>query len=73
MSTMSKKAPPPPLEDHSHEPEDVRILLRVPDKTLVAAIDEYARRLRRSRNMALILLLEEAMRRENLWPAADAD
>jgi hypothetical protein len=41
---------------------------RPEDKRLLLALDIYAKRIRRSRNMAMNLLLEEAMQREGLWP-----
>lgn len=41
---------------------------RVPDPRLLGAVQAYADRHRRSRNMAIILLLEKALRDEGLWP-----
>jgi hypothetical protein len=49
----------------------VQIPLRLPDSRLVDALDEYAEQIRRSRNMAIVLLLEEAMKTAGLWPPPD--
>ncbi len=44
---------------------------RPDDPRLLDVLDVYAKRIRRSRNMAINLLLEEAMQREGLWPPAE--
>jgi hypothetical protein len=44
---------------------------RPDDPRLLDALDVYAQRIRRSRNMAMNLLLEAAMEQEGLWPPAD--
>ncbi len=64
MAAMAKKKP----KTDQPTPEPGRTPLRVDDKRLFDSLDAYARRLRRSRNMAIQLLLEEAMTREGLWP-----
>jgi hypothetical protein len=47
--------------------------LRLPDGRLADALDEHARRSKRSRNMAIVVILEDAMRAEGLWPPAEDD
>lgn len=59
---MSKKKPV--VDAH----KGIQIPFRVGDEQLVAAIETYADRTRRSRNMAIVLLLEEALARHGLWP-----
>ena len=55
--TLERKATSTPFR-----PEDMRLL---------DALDVYAKRIRRSRNMAINLLLEAAMEKEGLWPPAE--
>jgi hypothetical protein len=45
-----------------------QIPFRVDDDRLVEALEAYAARIRRSRNMAIVLLLEEALKAHDLWP-----
>lgn len=68
MLTMPKKKPHP-----EPEPQSATTPFRPPDARLIVQLDEYARRIRRSRNMAMVILLEEALGREGLWPPPDAD
>lgn len=44
---------------------------RPDDPRLLKAIDEYARSVRRSRNMAMVLLLEQALAAHQLWPPSE--
>lgn len=69
MSLMAEKKPKPsPIV-----PVATQHSLRVDDGRLLEALDVYAKRIRRSRNMAIQLLLEKAMEQEGLWPpVADA-
>jgi hypothetical protein len=46
----------------------VQVPFRVDDVRLVEALDACADRERRSRNMTIILLLEEALTARGLWP-----
>ena len=46
---------------------------RFEDSRLLNALDVYAKRTRRSRNKAVEVLLEEAMRQEGLWPPPEAE
>jgi hypothetical protein len=57
QATQERKAASTPFR-----PEDPRLL---------DALDAYAKRIRRSRNMAINLLLEAAMENEGLWPPAE--
>jgi hypothetical protein len=57
QATADRKATSTPFR-----PEDVR---------LFDALDAYAKSIRRSRNMAMNLLLEAAMEKEGLWPPAE--
>ena len=41
---------------------------RVEDVRLVEALDRYADSVRRSRNMAIVLLLEQALTEAGFWP-----
>jgi hypothetical protein len=45
---------------------------RPEDPRLLDALEVYAARIRRSRNMAINLLLEDAMTKEGLWPPAES-
>jgi hypothetical protein len=45
-----------------------QIPFRVEDEQLVAALDNYAKSVRRSRNMAIVILLEEALALHGFWP-----
>lgn len=53
-----------PASSVSFRPEDPR---------LFKALDVYAKRMHRSRNMVMYLLLLEAMQREGLWPPPPDD
>jgi hypothetical protein len=46
----------------------IQVPFRVEDALLVKALDDYADSVRRSRNMAIILLLEEALKQKGFWP-----
>ncbi len=73
MPFVSRKKPPSdPLNEPAEMPPD-SLLVRLPDSRLAVVLDEYARRTRRSRNLAIVVLLEEAMQREGLWPPGSAD
>lgn len=65
----AKKRGKKPVTDDRHK--GLQVPFRVDDPRLVAALDKYADRTRRSRNMAIIVLLEDALRAENLWPPVD--
>lgn len=68
MSGMAKKkAVPAPADD----PKWQQINLRIDDPKLLEAIDAWADKHRRSRNMAMILLLERQLANEGVWPPAD--
>jgi hypothetical protein len=60
------------VQDPETEAIPVRKTLSTPfrpdDPRLLDVLDVYAQRIRRSRNMAMNLLLEAAMEREGLWP-----
>jgi hypothetical protein len=45
-----------------------RVPFRVDDPRLVEALDRYADSTRRSRNMAIIVLLEQALTEAGFWP-----
>lgn len=61
------------LSPSSPLPEEGQTPLRVPDVRLLEALDVYAKRVKRSRNMAIVFLLEQAMTAEQLWPPPPAD
>ncbi len=67
MLTMSKKKPKPEPVDTSQEPV-TQVLFRSDDDRLFATVDIVARSLRQSRNMALNILVEEALAARKLWP-----
>jgi hypothetical protein len=71
MPVMAKKKANSNPHPDDHPAADkaglVNILLRGLDPSLVAALDAYAERNRRSRNVSVIILLEEAMRKQGLW------
>jgi hypothetical protein len=62
MPVMSKKKP----AGDAHK--GIQVPFRVGDERLIAALEVYAQRTRRSRNMTIVLLLEEALTRHGLWP-----
>lgn len=66
MAVMA--APKPKTDESSKEPVPGRTPLRVDDARLLDALDTFAKRQRRSRNMALQIILEEKMEAEGLWP-----
>ncbi len=65
MLNVAKKAPPP---EQTPEPEAGKFLLRPPDPALLKAIKAYSKRERRSMNMAIVMLLEQALAAHGLWP-----
>ncbi len=46
----------------------MQVPFRVDDPRLVEALDDYAESIRRSRNMTIILLLEQALETVGYWP-----
>jgi hypothetical protein len=50
----------------------LQVPFRVDDPRLVAALDDYAASIRRSRNMAIVLLLEDALSRIGRWPPGES-
>lgn len=46
----------------------MQVPFRVDDPQLIEALDAYAAGQRRSRNMAIVLLLEEGLERAGFWP-----
>jgi hypothetical protein len=83
MPGMSKKKPTSKGRKPTHKKEPnvqatqerkaASTPFRPEDPRLLDALDVYAKRIRRSRNMAINLLLEEAMEREKLWPPPEAE
>jgi hypothetical protein len=69
MLGMKEKKKSVPSGDKQAEP--TVFPLRLPDSRLADALDEHARRSKRSRNMAIVVILEEAMRSAGLWPPND--
>lgn len=61
MLGMAKKKKP----DAHKAPQ---VPFRPDDPRLVAALDAYAKSIRRSRNMAINLLLEKGLEAEGFWP-----
>lgn len=68
-----KKSIPERTSDAAPELPPDSILVRLPDPSLALVLEEYARRTRRSRNLAIVVLLEDAMRQAGLWPPAASD
>ena len=68
MLTMSKKKP---TTEPQEQPPD-SILIRLPDPRLAAVLEEYATQTRRSRNLAIVVLLEDAMKEAGLWPPGES-
>src|SRR5262245_38188185 len=61
----------PGMSDRKKKPDahkGTQIPFRADDPRLVEALEAYAKKVRRSRNMAIILLLETALKAEGLWP-----
>jgi hypothetical protein len=78
MPVMAKKKAKADTSSEQNMAQDesgpVNILLRGLEPSLVEALDQHAQRTRRSRNVAIILLLEEAMQKQGLWsPQVDAN
>ena len=65
MTTAEKEAP-----ETLHRP--TAFLLRVADGRVLEALARYASASRRSQNMALVVILEEALREAGLWPPDEA-
>lgn len=63
MLSMAKKSDKP-IDPHKGR----QINFRVYDQRLLDAIELYAKRSRRERNMAITLLVEAALQQEGLWP-----
>jgi len=63
---MAKKKPVPPPEPDNHK--GVQRNLRIIDPRLLDAVDEAADGERRSRNLMLNILIEEALKARGLWP-----
>ncbi len=68
MSAVAKKKPdpvPPTIEDAE---KSAPFLVRLHSVELQDALDEYAKSIRRSRNMAIILILEEKFTALGIYP-----
>jgi hypothetical protein len=72
MPTMSKRRPPavPPGQPPDDPPSQgsISLTLRIVDPRLIAAVDRCAHDDRRSRNVTLNILLEEALQARGYWP-----
>ncbi len=66
MLVMGKKKP---AEEASPD-RGPQILFRPYDERIIAALDAFARSVKRSRNNAMLILLEEALRSHGFWPPA---
>ncbi len=64
MNLMSKKKP----KNAGGEEEVRQVIFRPETNDLVRAIDAEAKKDRRSRNLTIIILLEEALRARGVWP-----
>ena len=49
------------------------VLVRFDDKKLLQQIHKYMKRIRHYRGMAIIFLLENALKEEGLWPPESED
>ncbi len=65
MLVMAKKKQADSKKDQ-HKGQQVPF--RVEDPRLVDALDAYAESVRRSRNMAIVLLLEQSLAEAGFWP-----
>lgn len=75
ISSVAKKRKEPE-SPHQEEPLPDAHLLRFDDLRLVKAIDEWkktVRTLRKSRNLAIIVLLEEMLQIKGYWPPEESD
>ena len=50
------------------EASPVQVPFRADDRNIVLALDAFAKRTHRSRNSAIVALLEEALKEHGLWP-----
>jgi hypothetical protein len=67
MIDVAKKKPAP-VPPPNPSPEPGSFLLRVPDDRLLDALEQFAAKMRRSQNVSLLIILEEAMTAAGLWP-----
>lgn len=67
MLTMAKKTPKSEPADDQELPEMVQFPVRL-ERPLLVALDRHAKQSRRSRNMAITLLVEDTLRALGLWP-----
>jgi hypothetical protein len=66
MNVVTKKKQP---RVEQEGPEEVKQIIYRPDShEIVAAIEAEARKDRRSRNLMIQILLEEALRARKVWP-----
>ena len=66
MLVMAKKKPSEEQQPDPHK--GVQTPFRAVDGRLLDALDGYAKSIRRSRNMAINLLLEEILQQKGFWP-----
>lgn len=66
ISGMAKKKPA--VDTIEEKPAAVQINFRAEDPRLVEALDRYAKSLRRSRNQAMNIALEDALKERGFWP-----
>jgi hypothetical protein len=73
MALVAKKKAKPevPVDDAPEGSGLLNVLVRGLDPALVGALDQQAKRTRRSRNQLIILVLEEAMHNAGLWSPPD--
>ncbi len=64
MNDMAKKKPKP----DAVEEKAPQTPFRPDDKRLMDAIDAFAHETRRSRNMAMVILIEDALKALGRWP-----
>jgi hypothetical protein len=53
--------------------KDGKVLFRADNPRLIDALDTYADSVRRSRNMAINILLEEALTKHGFWPPPEGE
>jgi hypothetical protein len=68
MLSMAKKRP---IKAEQPKPEQAQTPFRC-DPALMDAIDAYAQDNRRSRNLAMVILLEQALKAVGYWPPPPA-
>lgn len=68
MPGVAKKSTRPPDQQQDGAEAAPKHLLRFDDPRLFAAVNAWAKENRRSRNLAILILLEQALKEGGFWP-----